>query len=51
MSRESEFTERVNAWQAPLFRFACSPAGNREDALELTRSTLLKWTRNGGILW
>lgn len=50
MSRESEFTELVNAWYDPLFRFAYSLTKNREDALDLTQNAFLKWARKGGTL-
>lgn len=35
----------VHEWYDPLFRFACSLSGNREDALDLTQNAFLKLAR------
>ncbi len=50
MSKESEFAELVHQWYDPLYRFAYSLSGSRDDALDLTQNTFLKWARKGGTL-
>jgi len=40
----------ASEWYDPLFRFACSLSGNREDALDLTQNAFLKITRKLGEL-
>ena len=50
MSRDSEFSELVREWYDPLYRFAFSLSGKRDDALDLTQNAFLKWARKGGTL-
>ncbi len=45
MNGDSEFEDLVQAWYDPLYRFAYSLTGRREDALDLTQNTFLKWAR------
>lgn len=50
MSADSEFDDLVNAWYAPLYRFALSLAHNEDDAQDLTQTTFLKWAKKGDTL-
>ncbi len=50
MNDDPEFEELVQAWYDPLYRFAYSLTGRREDALDLTQNVFLKWARKGRSL-
>ena len=50
MSQESEFANLVREWYDPLYRFAYSLCGSRDDALDLTQNAFLKWARKGHLL-
>ena len=50
MADDSEFEELVRAWYDPLYRFAFSLTGRREEALDLTQNAFLKWARKRGSL-
>ncbi len=50
MADDWEFKELVQAWYDPLHRFAYSLTGRREDVVDLTQETFLKWARKRGTL-
>ena len=45
-----EFRQLVDAYYAPLYRFALSLARNSPDACDLTQQTFFIWARKGGQL-
>ena len=45
-----EFSNLVNTYYKPLFRFAYSLAGNQEDAGDLTQQSFYIWTTKGSSL-
>lgn len=47
---EINFKELVETYYAPLYRFAFSLAGNKEDAGDLTQQTFYIWAEKGSSL-
>lgn len=45
-----DFTQLVDAYYTPLFRFALSLAKNSSDAADLTQQTFLIWAKRGQAL-